>query len=319
LIGFISEKIIGIAPLSICKGKILRSAKFLTGRDFDSDFLVEDEYRDEFIHLITDFLFKKVGCNIIDFTMPTSTVNWESLKKANDKLGNHYIFAPSEGHAVLPLIGTWTEYEKARGHHFRKSFRAIERKMSLLGEWKVIYKTGKDNFNEISRYILEIEKTSWKQDYRNDKGLMKDEGLFELLTAASNTPLDQGFSWNVAFLEIAGKKVAYSFWYEYKDTAFFSKTSFCNSYKKLYPGVFLNNEVIREVFNKSEIKQIDFMTNLPFHARWKPTVVPRRRIIISKSATPIVSLKILQNSYVLPVRQRIGKITNNILKLPFLW
>lgn len=318
LIGFDNGKIIGIAPLSICQGKTFRIAKFLTGRDFDSDFVVEEKYRNQFIRLIVNFLFNNTGCNFIDFTMPTKTANEAVLKKVNTELGNYHITFPSEGHAVLSIRGTWPQYEKSRGRHFRKSFRSIERKMSLLGEWKVIYKTGKNNLDEISRYILEIEKSSWKQNYRNEKGLMKDEGLFEILTATSNTPLDQGFSWNIAFLEIAGKKIAYSFWYEYKGTAFFSKTSFNDGYKKLYPGVFLNNEVIKDVFARGNVKRIDFMTNLPFHARWNPTVEPRTRIIFSKSRIPIIILKSLENSYILPVRHKIGRITNSILTFSLL-
>jgi hypothetical protein len=126
--------------------------------------------------------------------------------------------------------------------------------------------------------------------------------------AASNTT-EPVFSWYVAFLELNGKKIAYSFWYEYNKTAFDCKTSFNDNYKSYYPGVYINNAVILEIFGKSTIKNIDMMTNLPFHYRWLPTVIPRSRIILSKSVMRIIVMKALQCKHFASIRQKLSQAT----------
>ncbi|MCL5878099.1 MAG: GNAT family N-acetyltransferase [Candidatus Bathyarchaeota archaeon] len=319
IVGFCGEKIVGIAPLAICSRMgIFRVAGFLTGRDFDPDFIVEEEYRDVFLHKIVDFIFKEAGCNLIDFSMPSETESLKVLKRTSTELGTYYLPTPAEGHSVLPVEGTWSEFEKRRGKNFRKFFKSIGRKMELLGPWKILSSTGNNSPVAVYKDILEIEQSSWKQNYRAQKGLENDEGLLALLTGAANTSREPGFSWQVDFLEIEGKKIAYLFWFEYKGTVFLCKTSFNNEYRKLSPGVYINNVVVREAFSSTSAKQIDFMTNLQFHFRWNPKIVSRTRIIISKSPIPVAILKASQSWYVLPIRRKIGRITNRILSFSFL-
>jgi hypothetical protein len=318
LVYFAGQKVVGFAPLVIRSWKIFRIASFLTDRELDPDFVVQEEYREDFLRKTVDFLFKKVRCNLINFSLPSETKSLPVLKMISKPLGTYFLTRPVEGHAVLPVEETWTEFEKRRGRKFQKFFSSIERKMALLGMWKVVFVTKQDSQAEILEDILEIEKASWKQSYREHRGLETDKGLLGILTAASNTSFEPGFSWQVAFLEIGGKKIAYNFWFAYKGTGFFCKTSFDNDFRKYYPGVYINNAVIREIFINSAIKQIDFMTSLPFHARWTPKIVPRTRIIISNSPIPIVIAKTLQNRYILPVRSNIGKAIYRILPVPVL-
>ncbi len=318
IVYFAGQKVVGFAPLVIRSWKIFRIASFLTERELDPDFVVQEEYREDFLRKTVDFLFKKVGCNLINFSLPSETKSLPVLKRISKPLGTYFLTRPVEGHAVLPVEETWTEFEKRRGRKFQKFFSSIERKMAILGSWKVVFVTGQDSQAEILEDILEIEKASWKQSYREHRGLETDKGLLGILTAASNTSFEPGFSWQVAFLEIGGKKSAYTFWFAYKGTGFFCKTSFDNDFRKYYPGVYINNALIREIFINSAIKQIDFMTSLPFHARWTPKIVPRTRIIISNSPIPIVIAKTLQNRYILPVRSNIGRATYRILPVPVL-
>lgn len=320
LIVYYSEhKTVGIAPVAISSEKgLLRTASFLTGPDFDPDFVVEEKYREQFIHETIDFLFKKIGCTLIDFVMPSETKNLAVLEGMSKfGRGPYHLIRPSSFHSVVCVEGTWAEFERRRGRNYRKIFRSIEKRMSLNGGWRIEFVSNQYSITEVEQYLLEIEKESWKQTYRLQRGIEKDDGLIELFTAATGTQLTTtGFQWEVAFLEVNGKKIAYSFWFEYKDTAFICKTSFDDRYKKYYPGMYINNAVIREVFKNPAIKQIDLMTDLPFHDRWAPKKVPRTRILISKSPIPIAIAKTTQNQYVMQIRRRISKVIK--VNLPYL-
>ncbi len=317
LIYFSEQKAVGIAPIAISHWRgVFRIASFLTGSDLDPDFVVEEKYREQFIHETIDFLFRKMGCTSIDFSMPSKTRSLQILKKTSKP----HIVRATTGHSVLFFEETWAEFEKRRGRNFKKFFRNIERRLTLSGNWTIEFASNKYAPAEIKEYFLEIEKESWKQNYRAERGIERDEGLLELFTAATNTQLTEaGFKWEVAFLEVNGKKIAYSFYYQYKGTVFLCKTSFDDNYKKCYPGVYINNAVIREVFNNAAIKRIDFMTDLPFHYRWAPKKTARSRITMSNSPIPIATAKALQNPHLLHILGKIAKATNRTLPyLPLL-
>lgn len=320
LIVYYSEhKAVGIAPVTISSGKgLLRTATFLTGPDFDPDFVVEEKYREQIIHETVTFLFKKIGCTLIDFVMPSETKNLTVLEEMSKfPRGPYHLTRLSSVHSVVCVEGTWAEFERGRGRNYRKFFRNIEKRLSLSGCWKIEFASNQYSLTEVEQYLLDIEKGSWKQTYRLERGIEKDESLLGLFTAATDNQLTTaGFKWEVAFLEVNGKKIAYSFWFEYKDTVFICKTSFDDHYKKFYPGMYINNAVIREVFKNPAIKQVDLMTDLPFHDRWAPKKVPRTRILISKSPIPIAIAKTAQNQYVLQIRRRISKTIK--VKLPYL-
>jgi hypothetical protein len=324
LIYYSGQKAVGIAPILISSSTGLfrmRVASFLIGSEFDPDFIIEDEKREDYLKKTVDFLFEKIGCTLIDISLPSKTKSLQILKQTGKSFIRPYnVVRPIAGHSVLPNEGTWTEFEKRRGKHFRKTFQSIERKLALSGNWKVVFASRKNSPDEIYKDILEIEKLSWKQTLRNQQGLEKDDSLTGLLTAAFKTQLENGFRWEVAFLEISGKKIAYSFWYEYKETAFVCKTSFDNNYKNFYPGVYINNAVFREIFNNSEIKQIDLMTDLPFHRRWAPKKIPRSRIMITNKLIPAIMAKTLQNQHLLRIFTKISKTATRALQyyLPFM-
>ncbi|MCL5876837.1 MAG: hypothetical protein M1540_03390 [Candidatus Bathyarchaeota archaeon] len=209
LVYFSEQKAVGIAPVAISHWRgVFRIASFLTGSDFDPDFVVEEKYREQFIHETIDFLFRKMGCTFIDFSMPSKTRSLQILRENRKTLrGSNHILRNIAGHSVIFVEETWADFEKRRGRNFKKFFRNIERRMTLSGNWRIEFASSIYSQAEIKEYFLEIEKESWKQSYRAERGIERDEGLLELFTAAANTQLiEAGFKWEVAFLEIDGKK-----------------------------------------------------------------------------------------------------------------
>lgn len=306
LVYSVGQEIVGIAPFVVHSWKgIFRAASFITGYDFDPDFVVQEGYREDFLYQIIDFLLGKAGCNLINFLMPSKTESFEVLLRASKSFRTYSMIYPIAGHSVIPVQMSWAEFEKERGRNFRRFFQKIERKMGSIGNWKAVLATKENSEIEIYRNILEIEMSSWKQTYRTHMGEDSDQVLLELWMSAINSSNEIEFGWHVAFLEINGKKIAYSFWIEYKDKAFICKTSFDKNYRKYYPGVYINNVVIRALFNNPKIKQIDLMTDLPFHDRWKPRLIPRSLLQISKSPISIALFKTYHNRHLKSIRHRV--------------
>ena len=298
LVYFVGKRIVGIAPFAVRSWKrLFRVASFLMSHEFDLDFVVQEEYREDFLYKTVNFLFREVGCNLIDISLPSKTQNLQALRRTSKSLGISLLKRPIPGHSVIFVDGSWTEFEKEMGRNFRKFFRRLERRMKNLGKWKVVLATKGDSEAKIFQDISDIEKLSWKEAYRAKMGVERDWLLLDLWKSAINSDCEAEFRWQIAFLEINGRKIAYSFWFEYKNKGIICKTSFDNNYRKHYPGIYVNNAVICEMFKNPAIKQIDLMTDLPFHYRWKPLLIPRFKLTMSKSLFALVFEAVWNRGY----------------------
>lgn len=295
---FIGKRIVGLAPLTIWSWKrTFRVASFMLSPSCDLDFVVQEEHREDFLFKAVNFLFGEAGCNLVYISLSSKTQNLRALRRTGKSLGINLLKRSIAGHSIISAEGSWTEFERKMGRNFRKFFRRNERRMGSLGKWKVLLTTKDNSKTEIFEDILSIEKASWKQDHRAQIGLERDELLIYLFKSAINTNCEAEFRWQVAFLEINGRKVAYSFWLEYKKKGIICKTSFDSDYRKYYPGIYINNAVVRELFENPAIKQIDLMTDLPFHYRWKPLLIPRFQLTMSKSLFVLVLYTMFNNRY----------------------
>jgi len=315
---FARNRLVGVAPPVAVYGGVLKVARFGVDPALDQDFIAREEYRETFLKEMTGFVFANMGCNVIDISLPTETRKIRTFKNLCKDRRIHVLMRQVAGHTVLPVDKSWSEFENERGRNFRRFFHKIERKMAIAGTWKTVVTTQKDSATEIYRDILEIEKLSWKEQWSAKKHLGIDWGLAGIWQGALCASFEPDFAWHVAFLEINGRKIAYSFWIEYKHTGFICKTSFDQRFRKYYPGIFVNNIVVRELFKKPGIKQIDFQTNLPFHERWTSTLKPRFRLMISKSLIPIAATELLGSPSFLHIRSSVRKVAPHLPAIPFL-
>lgn len=311
LVYFFEKKAVGIAPIAIKSWNKMRFARFLTRSEFDPDFIVKEEYRESFLSKVIDFLFEQMGCTFLDFSLPSSSVNLKMLDGGKVLGGRFHIVHPIAGHSVIPVKESWAAFEKSRGKSFRKMFRRIERMLTESGEWCVEFGSQKYSQQEIFDNIQQVENTSWKKIFRDKNGVKQDYSLLELLTASYNVPCEEEFCWDVAFLVVNGKKIAYCFWYEFNGVAFIAKTSFNNEYKLLYPGIYINNVVIHELFNKPEIKLIDLMTDWPFQDKWAPEKIPRNTIKICNSYLLYLFFRIINSYKLMNIQKSLKKFVSN--------
>jgi hypothetical protein len=82
----------------------------------------------------------------------------------------------------------------------------------------------------------------------------------------------------VWFLELDGRPVAYTMVFQFKGVAYIMKTSFVEEYRRLGLGKSVMNAAIKDLFDKKEVQEIEFMTYLPMVRFWRATCMKRVRI-----------------------------------------
>jgi len=279
----VNDRIVGASPFKIKTKLGFRIAKFLPKLRFSQDLVAEDQYRDLCMAHTVDFLFKTLRCQVVDFLLPLESPNLRILKEKCQARGIRLDTRPQMGHSLLLVEHTWNEFEAFRGGNFRRKFKKIERNLTRFGSWRITSREKGNEESEVIKKILDVESTSWKEEERTQSGMEIDQDLQVIWNGALRTTQTvSDFNWKIWFLEAGEKTLAYAMIFIYKETAFIVKTSYDERYKRFYPGIFVINEAIRELFNERQVKRIDFLTDLPFMKTWTSLSLPRVGVVMSK-------------------------------------
>jgi CelD/BcsL family acetyltransferase involved in cellulose biosynthesis len=284
LIFSVSGRIVGIAPLATKTKLGVRMGKFLLTSDLSPDFILDDKYQEVCFDKAFDYIFSTLHCKLVFLIVSEKSPSFEKLKQLGSKKRLALFVTPARGHRILPVRGTWAEFETFRGRNFRRKFKGIERNLDRFGPWRIsCIENGKEGFDVVKR-IFDIEKMSWKEEWRVRKG-KKDADLLALLEGSQYVAkIEPCFKWNVWFLDLNNQAIAYSLFIEYKGVSYCVKTSYDRRYKRLYPGIYVINAAICEFFNRHQIRKVDFLTDLFFHKTWTSLCSPRVRIMMARSS-----------------------------------
>jgi hypothetical protein len=204
------------------------------------------------------------------------------------------------GHRIIPVRCTWAEFEKLKGKKFRNEFKSIERKLNQAGSWRILCIENGNKGSDAIKKILDVERMSWKEGWRSQLGIEIDPDLIMMWEGSQYmVKTEPDFKLSVWLLELNGQTLAYVLFPQYKEVAYLAKTSYDERYKKFYPGIYVINAAIRELFNKRQARHIDFLTDLAFMETWTSICLPRVRVMISqKGILPIIIRFTVANAYI---------------------
>lgn len=279
-----NNKIIGIALFCVKKVFNLLRVTFLFQPHFSPDFIIDDMYKEKFLKSVVKFLSSNLKCQFIDLTLPSESSNVDVLEKIcrNDMIYFRKCLTYELGHCVLPIKGSWDEFEKLRGGNFRRRFRRIESKMEKEGGYEVL------SVEKYNHSLLEeidyIERRSWKEKWRKKKRAKCDPELIKLIEAVKDVDNENlaRFKWKVWFLKIKNELASYALIFKFKDYGFIAKTSYNEKYRNFYPGIYVINTAIKDFFENLRVEKIDFQTNLSFMKTWNPLVFPKVRFMMGQ-------------------------------------
>ncbi len=280
LVGMSGEAVVGIAAFKTRRTLGVKAAEFIVPASYSPDFLADPLHRQSFPMESLEFLIDKSGCQLAELVLPSHSPYVKVIKRWSSARRISYRELPPRrlmAHSILPVVDTWVDFTRARGRDFARHYTKIERKLREKGK-PAIDSTG-INRPEVVKRVLELDKKSWKEEWRKKKGDLIDLDL-EMLLGYWNRSSKMGLEYcpRVWFLELDGEPIAYAIALRFKKTAFLIKTSYDSSLSKFYPGDYVQNIVLRDLFDSKRISLIDFHTRLPYHRRWTTLYLNRERI-----------------------------------------
>jgi hypothetical protein len=284
----VDGRLVGIAAMKT-KGILgARIATFL--KAFGSDFVVDPRYREAFVSNTLRFLLKGLRCQFLDLTFPSESPNLDLLKKICMSLRLRLDASPLDEyyreHSVLQVVGTWDEFRNMRGGNFVRHYGKIERKLTNAGKWR-IERLAIDGPDPVDR-INAVERNSWKNAWRRERGEEADSGLESFFGYWKSKSSDRWSLPRLWLLYLNDEPISFVIALQLNGVALLCKTSYDDRYMELYPGDYIQNAVIRDLFNSREVSKIDFLTALAYHRRWTSLRLTRERVTISQSV-PLLS------------------------------
>ncbi len=259
----------------------LEFVKLLFRPSLSPDIVVEPQLLGVFLENMLEF-GNSSQPRYFDLTLPSDSPTLDALEEKRETNGYVIGRLPVQGHKVLSINSTWSQFINQKGRKFRQNIRALQAKMERAGKWNITY-SDFDGSSETIKKILEIERRSWKEVMRSHSSGESDPELSAILKASVPAKsIDKGFRPLIWFLELNGQTIAYNIALCYKGTAYMAKTSFDDSFRDLSPGIFLNNRSIEDLFESKQVERMDFLTDLPFQSRWTTTSLARARILVSQ-------------------------------------
>ncbi len=291
-----NEKILGLAPLLIKEKRSVRTVSMLLECALSPDFIFEKDFNLMGLDSCLSFVFGDLGASLASFDLPAESENLPILEQECAAKAMHVFKKKDEylNHNTIILNSGPQYWHELQTKNFRHKFRKIERHLNATGKWQVISFENESNKNEVLEKMMKVEEVSWKQNWRLNNSISEDESLTKLSWEGSNLALKtcSEFKRNTWFLELNGRAIAYSLFYLYKGIAYITKTSYDNRYRKLYPGIYVNNAVVKYLLTLDNVEKIDFLTDLPFHHTWKPHRKWRIRFLITKNSLPYLYFKV---------------------------
>ena len=283
------QDLVGLALLKV-RGDV---AEFLLAPSYSPDLVVLGQFRRTFLEELMKLLFVKLRCQFVDFTLPSESPTVQLLRRWAKGISMELpVDEPyADSHSVLEVKGSWKDFCDSRGKNFTRHFAKIERKLTNAGAWR-ISNSSIDNPGTVAK-IHEIEKNSWKNVERKGR---EDPYLEATLDYWKRAPPETAFftpqSW---LLELKDEPIAYAIVLRLNGHAFIAKTSYDARYDRFYPGEFIQNSAIREMYDSGAISKIDFMSILSYHRRWSRVSIPRTRIVTARGIVPSIRILIRRN------------------------
>jgi len=285
IVGRAHGKLAGVAALQTRGVLGNRTAISIFPRNYGTDFAVDPQNRELFILDTLRFLFEKLRCQYLDLIMPGESPNLELMRQFSGSLGLQFAIAPLgyefAEHSVIEVTGTWDEFKSARGRKFVQRYREIERLLSKAGNWAT-ERTLLDG-PEAERMVETIERNSWKDAWRHERGIESDPNLPAFFAYWKLRSSVGGYLPELYVLKLNGQPISYTIVTKLNGVAFLCKTSFDRRYAKASPGEYVQNVAVQDLFESREVVRIDFLTALDYLNRWTSLHYTRERATISRT------------------------------------
>ena len=166
---------------------------------------------------------------------------------------------------VIPLGGSWEQYLRTRSARFRKTMRNIVNRIQRMGSVEVKCYRAKDIAGDAIRKLFSVSDASWKVS--NGVAITSSERRKRFFEDLFRDPVTaEGV--RLWILEVNGDAIASETQVADGQTVYALRSDYDERHADSSPGVYLQMEILKELFGSS-YQEYNFGVGLnPYKARW---------------------------------------------------
>ncbi len=210
--------------------------------------------------------------------------HWVALQSAFAAQKAKTVVRPRYEVGRVRIQGDWSSYRESWSRKHRQNMTASLRKLEALGKVELALHsqlTAEEVENQLRRG-LEIEDRGWKGT--TGGSVLKTPGMPEFFLDVTKALADCGMT-ELAFLEVAGKPIAFCLGQSAKGVFHSAKIAYDPVYADFSPGQLLRMKLLERFFHEEGRKALDFLGPMTeSHRHWRPeTYAVDRMLTVPRS------------------------------------
>jgi len=205
----------------------------------------------------------------------------ENYKVLRDELSKRSIPFLTQKALQTPFIlidSSWEDYYAARSVKFRKVMRNKINRVKRQGSFNIEKISEKKELEKVLPVLFKISAKSWKSKENLPLSYKEKETAFY----KNFTEVGGENGWiDVWLLKINGKPAAFEYHLRYEKKIYSIRADYDEEYRDLSPGSFLEYNIMKSLFENSQIKEFDFCgESYQYTLNWTNTIKSHTTFVI---------------------------------------
>ena len=214
--------------------------------------------------------------------IPLAAARWQAFAAALKRAEMPFATQTNYSIGEIQIVRDWPAYEASWTSKHRRQMRKVLRLARRDGslELKVYDRFQGDELEQALRHGFAIENRSWKG--QSGTSVLRTPGMFDLYHCQARQLAEWG-QLQLAFLEHAGREIAFEYGFCAKRTYFSAKVGYDSAFAAYCPGQLLRLLLLKRFHDEAEVARFDFWGPLSqATSQWADSAYPVGRLVVSR-------------------------------------
>ncbi len=168
--------------------------------------------------------------------------------------------------SYLPVVGKFDEYFRGLSKNFRRNLKKAERKLADVPHVETIFVQGRDAGDHHFTDFIHLESAGWKG--RKGTAISNAPRNLDFYRSLTERVADSGhLEWH--FLRSGDRPIAGHLAIRTGRRLTIPKIAYDESYARCAPGNMLFVRMLKQLFARDDIDEVDCLTDMTWHANWR--------------------------------------------------
>ena len=271
LFAFHGSDLVGVLPLLICPHRVLgfkrTELRTMFGpHTYSVDILADSSRESAVIPAIMASLDKvdKHWHQLVMRKLSSSSPLFKPIEQQHRSVRQYS--EECDSGSFFPTIGDFDDYYKSLSRNTRRSLAGAHNRLGRLGDVRFLFLPPGDSTEARVQDFIRVDSASWRG--KAGVAVDSDPSVLSFYREAIQRLAELGWlEWH--FMEVDNRVVAAQLAVKMGRRLIIKRISYDESFAKYGPGNILFERSLMKAFAAEDIDEVDFLTDMPWHHKWR--------------------------------------------------